>query len=198
MTGEAASQFMLQSSILIFQLIHHDEGEKLIYIHDKKVECVSIITSLIAIIFGLSTHWLSKYRKNSKTSDKMKLAASNLADVCLRLALSLSLIVFSMKWKYGLIVIISVQIGLMLLSPILLSFFHVCNFKKRTQTVDRSLVLVPMPWSLMNLSRKNQIEQDKSSRIWNKVIGISVSVVVIALEIIVTYGPVPLPEQDSW
>ena len=197
-TGEAVSQFILQTSILIFQLIHHDIGEQLIYINGKKIECVSILTSLVAVNFGLSTHWLSNYRKASKYSDKLQLTAINLADVCLRLALTLSLAVFSMRWKYGLIVIISTQVFLLWLSPLILSFFHICNFTKRIQAVDRSLVLVPMPWALANSVEKNQIEQAKSLRIWNKVVGISVAVVVITSEVMATYGPNPLQSQDPW
>ena len=198
MTGESVSQFMLQSSILIFQLIHHDARESLTYLSGKKIECVSIFTSLVAIILGLSTHFLYKYSKEPKILGKMKLAANNLADICLRLLLSLSLAVFSMRWKYGLIVCISTQIGLFLLSPLILSLLHICNFTKRIQTVDRSLVLVPMPLSSGKLSREKKIEQARSSRIWNKVVGISVAVAVIALEVIATYGPNLLPEQDPW
>ena len=188
----------MQSSILIFQLIHHDKGESLIYLSEKKVECASIITSLVAVIFGLTTHWLLKYRKNPKITEKLRLASSNMADVCLRLTIILSISVFSMRWKYGLIGIILALILLLWLSPVILSLFHICSFKKRLNTVDRSLVLVPMPWHQICTTHDDQKEQEKLSRILNKIVGIIAAIVVTAFEVMCVYGPNPLPDEDSW
>ena len=192
MTGESIAQLILQSSVLIFQLIHHEQGESLNYLADKKLECASILTSLISIYLGLSTHYLSQYKKNPSLLEKLRLAVDNMADLTLRLAVSLSLSVFCMAWQWGLIGVIVAQIFILWTCPIILSLLHICNFRERVNTVDRSLVLVPMPWQI------NQENQKRSSRIWNKIVGLSVSVIVIAFEAVCLYGPNPLPEKDSW
>ena len=191
MTGESVSQLISQSSILIFQLIHHEQHENLLSLSDRKLECASILTSFIAIFIGLSTYWLSKRSRRPRSLAKLRLSVNNLADVALRLALALSLSVFAMQWMYGVVVLFS-MIAFLWLSPFLLSCQKICKLRDRMASMDRSLVLVPMA------RHQDDREHYKSSRIRNKKFGLMVAIGVIVFEILCVYGFIPIHGQDSW
>ena len=194
MTGESISQLMLQSSILIFQLIHHEGGEGRVYLSEKTFECVSILTSLTTVHIGLSTHWVAKYKKDAKITEKLGLFCSNMPDICLRLALVLGASIYSMQWMYGLVTVNISCLIFLWLFPVVIRMVNGCRCKDENHVVaDRSLVLAPMPWQVTASKERSQ-----NSRICNKIVGLCIAVFVTAFEVTSFYGLIPLPQQDSW
>ena len=116
-TGESMSQLLLQGCILIFEFTHTETTEKQIVLSDRILECLSVVTALVSIIFGLSSHWVRKVATSNQQTilSKLRLAAINVTDVVSRLVVIFSVMIFSLRWRYGMVAATSVSIIFLLL-----------------------------------------------------------------------------------
>ena len=86
----------------------------------------------------------------------------------------------------------------LLLAPVLASVVYIQNIRINLNSMDRSLFLIPMFWQNQKLDAVTDWSSCKLSRIKNKVFVLSVSAIVIALEVVWTHGPILNEAQDNW
>ena len=168
------------------------------FIWQRKLDIASIVTSFVAICFGISAHWLSKLHKDPKLRHKLKLILISIPDLVMRLMIVLSLIITCIRWEYGLLASMVCICGILLLSPILLSLVLVRNFVRNLLNVDRTLLLVPMFWKPCKPEHvETGKRQFQSSRIKNKTCSLVLAALTVLFEILVVYNKL-LPDQDEW
>ena len=200
-SGEAVNQLVLQISILVFELTHREKEEKDITLADQKFTLVSIMTSLISIFFGLSTICLQKLEPEPSLGKKLKLVTCLLPDVLMRLLLIISIVLFSFRWRYGLITLIGILCLITIFAPTLISFLHSVIFKKKMLVMDRSLLVCPM-FGLVDHNLAGDCSLPKKilqrSRMKNKFLGLMLSCAIFTFLWLAADRNIRLPLQDAW
>ena len=204
-TGESICQFFLQSAILLFELIHYEEHEEIITLPNSKLALASIATSIVSIFFGLSSIWMGKVDRDASIEKKMRFITCNMADVIMRLMLVLSILLLSFRWRYGMIIWLSIVCLLVLLLPNILSRLYFVICKGNLQFMDRSLMVCPMFWHDFQSENESPFQVSpeekklcQKSRIRNKFCGIMASLAGMMFILLACYDVIPLPLQDAW
>ena len=121
-----------------------------------------------------------------------------------RLATIVSIIIFSLSWKYGvLIATTSICLVVFIIPSLAMLYNGVQCCKHKTSLADRSILFIPVPSFQQNdfledPDQKNTVEKIQKSRITNKlVVGILI-VLVSALQFLITKEIIPFIQLDSW
>ena len=135
----------------------------------------------------------------------MKTLAISITSICFfyRLATVVSIIIFSLSWKYGVLIATTSICFIVFITPSLAMLYNgveCCNHK--TSLADRSILFIPVPSFQQNDFLKdpdhNTEEKKQKSRIKNKlVVGILI-VLVSALQFFITKEIIPFSQPDSW
>ena len=205
------NQLLLQLSILLFELTHHEAEEEVVTLANRKFALASIMTSIFCISFGLSTIWLQKFESNPSMKKKMKLTMSNLPDVLMRLLLIVSIALFSFRWRYGLIAVIGTVCLMTIFAPSLICFVWSIFSSEKVLMMNRSLLITPMFFTTAENSNPDGSPGDysggscvvgmkilKDSRMKNKLCGIVISSLGLTFLWLDLGNKIPLPMQDAW
>ena len=135
----------------------------------------------------------------------MKKLAISVLSICFfyRLAMIVSMIIFSLNWKYGVLIATTSICLIVFITPSLAMLYNgveCCNHK--TSLADRSILFIPVASFQQNDFLKdpdqNTEEKIQKSRIKNKlVVGILI-VLVSALQFFITKEIIPFSQPDSW
>ena len=140
--------------------------------------------------------WLIKFLEKSLNN-------SSFSNICYfdRLATMVSIIVFSLSWKFGVFIVTSSLCLMVFIFPSLATLFNgvqSCNH----DLGDRSFLFIPVPTFHQNIfsenSKKNSAENIQKSRIINKVIACILIVLVVALQYLITKEVIPFLPPDLW
>ena len=208
--GETVLEFFLQASVLVFTVTHHEDGEQIITLADRKAELVSLSSKVLTLSLGLSTVWLSKFEKDLSPLRKIikliKLINCNLYDVLMRMVTILCIIMLGFRWRFGLAIMMAVISGILLFSPLLFGAgFFICTKQKSFIQLDRTLLLVPMFWHTLDTSANGTVKITGShkqilqkSRVLNKLCGIVMSCLSLLIVALALKEKLLLPQFDPW
>ena len=193
-TGESFCQLILQGSVLIFEFCHHELNEPVLTASDRKTEIASVFTSGLAIMFGVSSHWLFKSLDEEKQTIllRIKLTLRGSIDIILRISAFFSIMVISLRWVNGAMPVIVAILFLNYFGPFLMALLTQRR-KKKVKIFDRTSILFPMTW-------QTPFEADymRPSRMRNKMVGVFMIAIFVVLEILEILEVVKLPIADPW
>ena len=109
-----------------------------------------------------------------------------------------SLIVFSLSWKFGVFVVTSYLSLMVFIIPTLATLYN-GKQERNHNLADRSFLFIPVPSFHQNdFLDKNFVENCQKSRIKNKVIACILIVLVVLLQYLITKEVIPFLPPDLW
>ncbi len=115
-----------------------------------------------------------------------------------RLGTLVSIIVFSLSWKFGVFTITTSMCLIVFIIPSLATLYNrkqECDHK----LADRSFLFIPVPsFNQNNFPEKNLVENCQMSRIKNKVIVCILILLVVLLQYLITKEVIPFLPPDLW
>ena len=117
---------------------------------------------------------------------------------CYRLTTMVSIIIFSLSWKFGVFIVTSSLCLMVFIIPSLATWYNEvksCNHN----LADRSFLFIPVPSFHQNdFLDNNFIEHCQKSRMKNKVIVCILIVLVVTLQYLITKEVIPFIPPDLW
>ena len=110
----------------------------------------------------------------------------------------MSIIVFSLGWRYGILISISFMNTAFFIIP---SLAIVCSRLSITKTIDRSALFIPVPsikHQEFDEGSAEAIMKKRRARMLNKLIAMIVMFAVVCLQYLVHKELMPFPQQDLW
>ena len=135
----------------------------------------------------------------------MKTLAISITSICFfyRLATVVSIIIFSLSWKYGVLIATASICLIVFFIPSLAMLYNgvqCCNHK--TSLADRSILFIPVPSFQQNDfledPEHNTVEKIQKSRIKNKLVAGILIVLVSTLQFLITKEIIPFSQTDLW
>ncbi len=136
---------------------------------------------------------------------RLKTLAISILSMCFfyRLAMIVSIIIFSLSWKYGVLIATTSICLIVFIIPSLAMLYNgvqCCNH--RTSLADRSILFIPVPSFQQNDfledPEQNTAEKILKSRIKNKLVAGILIVLVSTLQFLITKEIIPFSQTDLW
>ena len=116
----------------------------------------------------------------------------------LRLAALMSIIVFSLGWKYGILISMTIMNTTFFFIPSLAIVF---NSSSKNQSTDRSALFIPVPsfqHQEITEDPNENYSKKRKARMTNKVVALIVTIAVVVLQYLIQEEIIPFPQQDLW
>ncbi len=118
--------------------------------------------------------------------------------IIFRLSTLMSIIVFSLGWKYGILISMTIMNTAFFIIPSLAIMFNRVSIN---QSADRSALFIPVPsfkhQEFAEDAAKGKMK-NRMARMINKLVAMIITLAVVFSQFLVQKELIPFPQQDLW